>query len=98
MAINHRNPRPDQTVIHSDHRSHYASWAFAQRAKDAGLLPSIGIIGDAYDDAGIESFWGRSKPDCSTVSRNTRIELANAIFEYLETFNNRRRRHTANFA
>jgi transposase InsO family protein len=36
----------------------YTSWAFTQRARDAGLLPSMGTIGDAYDNAVIESFWG----------------------------------------
>jgi len=41
MAINHRNPVPDHTVIGSDHGSQYTSWAFTQRAKDAGLLPSM---------------------------------------------------------
>jgi putative transposase len=42
MAIHNRNPRPDQTVIHSDHGSQFTSWAFTQRAKESGLLPSMG--------------------------------------------------------
>jgi hypothetical protein len=40
MAIHHRSPQPEQTVIHSDHGSQYTSWAFAQRARQSGLLPS----------------------------------------------------------
>ena len=96
MAINNRNPVRDQTVIHSDHGSQYTSWAFTQRAKDSGLLPSMGTIGDAYDNAVIESFWGRLQTELLDRQRwRTRIELANAIFEYLEVFHNRRRRHSA---
>jgi putative transposase len=66
MAITNRTPIPDQTVIHSDHGSQYTSWAFTQRAKDSRLLPSMGTIGDAYDNAVIESFWAQIRPNCST--------------------------------
>jgi putative transposase len=74
----------------------YTSWAFTQRAKDAGLLPSMGTIGDAYDNAVIESFWGRMQTELLNRQRwRTRVELANAIFDYLEVFHNRQRRHSA---
>jgi putative transposase len=63
MAIHNRNPRPEQTVIHSDHGSQFTSWAFTQRAKDSGLLPSMGTVGDAFDNAVIESFWGRMQTE-----------------------------------
>jgi putative transposase len=96
MAITNRNPRPEQTVIHSDHGSQFTSWAFTQRAKESGLLPSMGTIGDAYDNAVIESFWARMQTELLDRQRwTTRIELANAIFEYLEIFYNRQRRHSA---
>jgi putative transposase len=96
MAIHHRNPQPEQTVIHSDHGSQYSSWAFTQRAKESGLLPSMGTIGDAYDNAVIESFWARMQTELLDRQRwKTRVELANAIFEYLEIFHNRQRRHSA---
>jgi putative transposase len=96
MAITNRNPGPDQTVIHSDHGSQYTSWAFTQRAKDSGLLPSMGTIGDAYDNAVIESFWARMQTELLDRQRwITRLELANAIFEYLEIFHNRQRRHSS---
>ncbi|HKO85647.1 MAG TPA: integrase core domain-containing protein, partial [Actinomycetota bacterium] len=53
-------------------------------------------IGDAYDNAVIESFWGRMQTELLDRQRwSTRIELANAIFEYLEIFHNRQRRHSA---
>ena len=96
MAITNRNPQPGTTVIHSDHGSQFTSWAFTQRAKDAGLLPSMGTIGDAYDNAVIESFWARMQTELLDRRRwKTRVELANAIFEYLEIFHNRQRRHSA---
>jgi len=96
MAIHHRNPQPGTTVIHSDHGSQFTSWAFTRRAKDSGLLPSMGTIGDAYDNAVIESFWARMQTELLDRHRwNTRVELANAIFEYVEIFHNRQRRHSA---
>ena len=67
-----------------------------QRAIDSGLLPSMGSIGDYYDDAVIESFWSRMQVELLDTRRwKTRVELANAIFEYLETWHNRQRRHSA---
>ncbi len=61
-----------------------------------GLLPSMGSIGDCYDNAMIESFWGRVQTELLNRQRwKTPIELANALFEYLEIFHNRRRRHSA---
>jgi transposase InsO family protein len=62
----------------------------------SGLVPSMGTIGDCYDNAVIESFWGRMQTELLNRRRwKTRIELANAIFEYLEIFHNRQRRHSA---
>jgi putative transposase len=63
MAISNRDPLPDRTVIHSDHGSQYTSWAFTQRARESGLLPSMGTIGDAYDNAVIESFGARMQTE-----------------------------------
>jgi len=95
MAINSRQPGP-QTIIHSDHGVQFTSWAFTDRAKKVGLLPSMGSIGDCYDNAVIESFWGRMQTELLNKKRwNTRVELANAIFEYIEVFHNRRRRHSS---
>ncbi len=62
----------------------------------SGLLPSMGAVGDCYDNAMIESFWSRLQVELLDRKRwNTRVELANAIFEYLEIFHNRRRRRSA---
>jgi putative transposase len=54
------------------------------------MLPSMGSIGDCYDNAMIESFWGRVQTELLNRQRwRTRLELANALFEYLEIFHNR---------
>jgi transposase InsO family protein len=94
MAINQR--QPDGTVIHSDQSAQYTSWAFTRRAIDSGLLPSMGSVGDCYDNAVIESFWSRMQVELLNRKRwRTRVGLANTIFEYLEIFHNRQRRHSA---
>jgi putative transposase len=74
----------------------YTSWVFSQRAKASGLVPSMGGVGACDDNAMIESFWSRMQVELLDRQRwRTRIELANAIFEYLEVFHNRQRRHSA---
>ena len=83
-------------MIHSDQGTQFTSWAFTRRALDSGLLPSMGSVGDCYDNAVIESFWSRMQVELLDRQRwRTRVELANAIFEYLEIFHNRQRRHSA---
>ncbi len=95
MAIDTRRP-PAGTIIHSDHGVQFGSWAFTTRAKQSGLVPSMGSIGDCYDNAVIESFWSRMQVELLDRRRwRTRLELANAMFDYLEIFHNRRRRHSA---
>ncbi|MBJ7593605.1 MAG: transposase [Candidatus Dormibacteraeota bacterium] len=74
----------------------FTSWAFTRRAVDSGLLPSMGSVGDRFDNAFIESFWSRMQVELLDRKRwNTRIELASAIFEYLEIFHNRQGRHSS---
>ncbi len=95
MAIDSRSPAAGG-IIHGDHGTQFTSGTFTERARKAGLLPSLGSIGDPYDNAVAESFWGRLQTGLLDRQRwNTRIELANAIFEYIEGFHNRRRRHSA---
>ena len=99
MAIESRSDDAGQlpgAVIHGDHGTQFTSWAFTERARRAGLLPSLGTVGDPYDNAVVESFWARLQVEVLNRRRwDTRIELANAIFEYIEGFHNRRRRHSA---
>jgi putative transposase len=83
-------------IIHGDHGTQFTSWTFTERARKAGLLPSLGSVGDPYDNAVAEAFWGRMQTELLDRQRwRTRVELANAIFEYIEGFYNRRRRHSA---
>jgi putative transposase len=95
MAIDTRAPQAG-AIIHSEQGTRYGSWAFTQRAKDFGLVPAMGSVGEGYDNAMMESFWSRMQVELLDRHRwRTRIELANAIFEYLEIFHNRRRHHSS---
>ena len=88
-----RRDRHPQRPVES---GQFTSWAFTQRAVDSGLLPSMGSVGDCVDNAMIESFWSRMQVELLDRKRwRTRIELANAIFEYLEIWHNRQRRHSS---
>jgi putative transposase len=94
MAIDSRRP-PAGTLIHSDQGVQFGSWAFTARAKASGLVPSMGSVGDCYDNSMIESFWSRMQVELLDRRRwHTRIDLANAMFEYLEVWHNRTRRHS----
>lgn len=95
MAITNR--RPEQgTVLHSDHGSQFTSWLFSQRILEGGLMPSMGKVGAAVDNAMMESFWARMQTELLNRRKwNTRVELASEIFEYLEIFHNRSRRHSS---
>jgi putative transposase len=56
----------------------------------------MGSVGDCYDNAMIEAFWSRMPVELLDRQHwHTRVELANAIFEYLEVFHNRQRRHSS---
>jgi putative transposase len=94
MAIWRRNS-PDGTVVHSDHGTQYTSWAFGRRLRAAGLLGSMGTVGDAFDNAVAESFFGTLQLELLDRHHwSTRDELASAIFEWIECFYNPTRRHS----
>ena len=94
MSIEQRRPT-SETIIHSGQGTQFTSWAFTRRAVDSGLLPSMGSVGDCFD-AVVESFWSRMQVELLDRKRwMTRVELASAIFEYLEIFHNRQRRHSS---
>jgi putative transposase len=68
-----------------------ASWVHPAR-QDAGLLASMGLVGDGDDTAMMEALWSRLQVELPDRQRwRTRVELANAIFAYLEAFHNRQR-------
>jgi putative transposase len=96
MAIWRRNGREAGTVMHTDHGSQYTSWAFGRRLRAAGILGSMGSVGDALDNAMAESFFGTLQLELLDRRHwETRAELASAIFEYIEAFYNPRRRHSS---
>jgi len=96
MAITRRRPEHGSTVMHSDHGSQFTSWAFGQRLLAAGLLGSMGSVGDCYDNSMMESFWGTMQLELlDSRTWESRAELANAIFEWIEYWYNPKRRHSS---
>lgn len=82
MVVARRNPPDRSTILHSDHGTRYTSWVFGKRLRNAGLLGSMGTVGDCYDNAMMESFRGTMQLELlDTRAWKTREELANAIFE-----------------
>jgi putative transposase len=74
----------------------YTSLSFSKRLKDEGLLPSMGRVGSAYDNALAESFGATLKTELLYRSNwPTRRTVRTAIFEYIEGFYNTRRRHSS---
>ena len=95
MAIARRKPAPG-LVHHSDRGVQYTSLSFGKRLEEEGLVPSMGQVGSAYDNALAESFVATLKTEL--LYRNTwptRQAARTAIFEYIEGFYNPRRRHSA---
>jgi putative transposase len=94
MALERRRPGPG-LIHHSDQGSQYVSLAFGRAAREAGIAVSMGSRGDAYDNAVAETFFATLKKEL--VNRRSwpaRLELQSAVFEYIEAFYNRRRRHS----
>jgi len=94
MATLRRRP-PTGTIAHSDHGSNYCSWVFGQRLRAAGLMGSMGTVGDALDNAVAESFFASLQ--CELLDRHpwpTKAGLARAMFAWIETFYNPTRRHS----
>lgn len=96
MAITRRDPERQSTILHSDRGSQFTSWAFGRRLVDAGLVPSMGSIGDCYDNSMVESLWGTMQLELlDSRTWNTRTELATAIFEWIECWCDPKRRHSS---
>ena len=95
MAIDARRP-PEGATVHSDHGSQFTSWTFSQRIREAGLAQSLGTIGDAFDNAVVESFWARMQTELLNRRKwRTRVELSTEIFDWTLVFYNRVRRHSS---
>jgi putative transposase len=94
LALGQR--RPGGVIHHSDHGSQYTSFAFGKRCEQAGVRPSMGSVGDCFDNAMCESFFATL--ECELLDRRrfkTQIEARIAIFEFIEGWYNPHRRHSA---
>jgi putative transposase len=88
--------RPEAVIHHSDQGTQYTSIAFGLRCKEAGVRPSMGSVGDAYDNAMCESFFATL--ECELLDRRrfrTQAEAKMAVFEFIEGWYNPHRRHFA---
>jgi putative transposase len=88
--------RPNSVIHHSDQGSQYTSIEFGKRCRQAGVRPSMGSVGDAYDNAMAESFFATL--ECELLDRRrfkTHAEARMAVFEFIEGFYNPRRRHSS---
>jgi len=93
MALHTR--RPGSVIHHSDQGSQYTSLAFGKRCEQMGVKPSMGTVGDAYDNAMAESFF--ASLECELINRRswkTKAEARLAIFTWIEAWYNPLRRHS----
>ena len=94
MAIWQRRPRG--VIHHSDHGAQYTSIEFGKRCRESGVRPSMGSVGDCYDNALCESFFATL--ECELLDRRafaSRAEARLAVFEFIEGWYNPHRRHSA---
>lgn len=94
MALDQR--KPEGVIHHSDQGCQYTSIAFGARCRIAGVRPSMGSVGDCYDNALCESFFATL--ECELIDRErfeTRAEARMAVFDFIEGWYNPHRRHSA---
>ena len=95
MALEQRNPGQD-LIHHSDQGCQYTSIEFGKRCREAGVRPSMGSVGDCYDNAMCESFFATL--ECELLNRRTfrsTDEAGSAVFDYIEGWYNTHRRHSS---
>ena len=94
MAIRQRHP--EGVVHHSDQGSQYTSLSFGNRCREANIIPSMGSVGDCYDNAMCESFFATL--ECELLDRytfHTIEEARRSVFEFIEGWYNTHRRHSS---
>ena len=94
MALGQR--RPTGVIHHSDQGSQYTSLAFGKRCREAGVRPSMGSVGDCFDNTMCESFFATL--ECELLNRRrfkTQVEARMAIFDFIEGWYNPHRRHSS---
>ena len=88
--------KPESVIHYSDQGSQYTSIEFGKRCKEMGVRPSMGTVGDAYDNAMAESFFATL--ECELIDRRvwkTHSEARLAIFTWIEAWYNPHRRHSS---
>jgi putative transposase len=94
MALGQR--RPQSVVHHSDHGCQYTSYTFGKRCQEMNVVPSMGSVGDAYDNAMAESFFATLEREVLNRRRfKTQAEARMALFEWIEGWYNPHRRHSS---
>jgi putative transposase len=94
MAITQR--QPSGVIFHSDRGCQYTSYAFGKRCREAGVMPSMGSVGDAYDNAMAESFFASLEREVLNRRRfKSQAEAKMAVFEWIEGWYNPHRRHSS---
>jgi putative transposase len=94
MAVGQRQPHG--VVHHSDQGCQYTSIAFGKRCREAGVRPSMGSVGDCFDNALCESFFATL--ECELLDRRrfrTQAEARLAVFDFIEGWYNPQRRHSS---
>jgi putative transposase len=95
MALDQRRPA-NGVIHHSDQGCQYTSIEFGKRCRESGVRPSMGSVGDCYDNAMCESFFATL--ECELLDRvrlANRAEAELAVFDFIEGFYNTHRRHSA---
>ena len=94
MAVTQR--QPSGVIHHSDRGCQYTSYAFGKRCREAGVMPSMGSVGDAYDNAMAESFFASLERELLNRRRfRSQAEAKMAVFEWIEGWYNPHRRHSS---
>ena len=94
MAVTQR--RPQDVIHHSDQGCQYTAIEFGRRCREAHVRPSMGSVGDCYDNAMCESFFATL--ECELLDRvrlRTPAEARAAVFQFIEGWYNPRRRHSS---
>lgn len=94
MALAQRQPRA--VIHHSDQGCQYTSLAFGRRCREMGVRPSMGTVGDCFDNAMCESFFATL--ECELIERHrfqTREQAEQAVFQFIEGWYNTKRRHSS---
>ncbi|MDE1675532.1 IS3 family transposase, partial [Nocardia gipuzkoensis] len=94
MAVRER-AKSHGAILHADHGVQFTSWSFGENLRQHNLIPSLGTVGDCFDNAAIEAFWGRMQTEfLDTRKWATSLALTAAMADWIDNFYNTERRHS----